>query len=90
MVSEPIQFSVKYGTNENGIFKEHTTPDYTLQYDENENYIILPYLPNGVTSLKGYNVEIWTTGDNVEKVANLKYKDIYLIQQKPFGCRQQL
>lgn len=77
MVSEPIQFSVKYGTNENGIFKEHTTPDYTLQYDENENYIILPYLPNGVTSLKGYNVEIWTTGDNVEKVANLKYKDIY-------------
>lgn len=75
MVSEPVSFPVKYYTSES---EEYKVSDTVLRYDGSENYIIQPYLPGGITALKGYSLEVWTAGEGseAEKVAVIPYNKL--------------
>lgn len=77
--AEPITFDIAYYRSSD-TSSSYSSPGLSLSYDNRENYVIQPTVPSGVTTLSGFNLEVWTkaeAGITPVKVDEFTYKELY-------------
>ena len=77
--AEPITFDIAYYRSSD-TSSSYSSPGLSLSYDNRENYVIQPTVPSGVTTLSGFNLEVWTkaeAGITPVKVDEFTYKQLY-------------
>ena len=77
--AEPIKFDIGY-YRPSDTSSSYSSPGLSLSYDNRENYVIQPTVPSGVTTLSGFNLEVWTkaeAGITPVKVDEFTYQELY-------------
>lgn len=77
--AEPIKFDIGY-YRPSDTSSSYSSPGLSLSYDNRENYVIQSTVPSGVTTLSGFNLEVWTkaeAGITPVKVDEFTYQELY-------------